>query len=725
MVASAFYDTPFLSRADPTVSEARRKRREERRTSKSPREKQRQSRPQGTAGIPGVIDSSTLRLSLWAAAAIAALTILVYWPVHSHPFIGFDDDGYVTGNPRVKDGLTLKSIRWALTTNYFANWHPLTWLSHMTDVQLFGLNAGAHHMVNVAFHAANSLLLLFVLWKMTGALWRSALVAGLFAVHPLHVESVAWVAERKDVLSTFFWLLAMWAYYEYAKRPPPRVGRYVLVLVLFGLGLAAKPMVVTFPCVLLLLDVWPLRRAEIGKSPPAVWLRLVYEKVPFFALAVVSSILTFRAQRAAGAVESLTRLPLSVRWENAIVSYWNYVAKLAWPGGMGLLYPYPKTLAVTTVLAALAALIAISAFVVWEARARPYLLVGWLWFLGTLVPVIGIIQVGKQPMADRYSYVPSIGLFVAVVWGGWELLGRLQMGKGLGWAVSTAAIGLYAILARQQVDQWKSGVALWTHTIEVTRDNYLAQNNLGYELARENRNGDAIPHYLAALREEPKFAAAQSNLALALVAVGRYQEAIAQFEDALRASPENYFFHGNLAFAFTHVGRLDDAISQFREAIRLKTDYVEALNGLGMTLARKGDVDGAIRQYDAALGYYSKFPEAHNNLGAALASQGRLDDAVAHFAQAIRLKPDYPDAHNNYGVALSSQGKLDDAVAQFLEAIRFDPRHARAHYGLGLVLQRQGKNNEAAQQFSEVLRLTPGDTDAQRALDSLRQHGQS
>lgn len=661
---------------------------------------------------------------LWAAAAIAAMAIVVYWPVHNHPFIGFDDPGYVTENPRVKDGLTLKSVRWALTTNYFANWHPLTWIAHMTDVQLFGLNAGAHHLVNLAFHVANSVLVLFVFWKMTGAVWRSALVAALFAVHPLHVESVAWVAERKDMLSTFFWLLATWAYVAYVNRPPPRKGRYVLVIVLFALGLTAKPMLVTFPCVLLLLDVWPLRRAELGASPPAVWLRLLYEKAPFFALAAASSVVTFLAQRAAGAVESLNRLPLSVRGANAIVSYWNYVAKLVWPGGMGLLYPYPKTLPLTTVLTALLALTVISAIAVLTARKRPYVLVGWLWFVGTLVPVIGIIQVGKQPMADRYSYLPSIGLFVVVAWGAWELLERVKIGMALGWVVSTAAIALYAFLARQQVNQWKSGVTLWEHTISVTGDNYLAQNNLGWDLFRENRSAEAIPHYLAALREVPKFAGAQTNLAIALSAVGRYDEAIPAYEEALRLEPRGYVIHGNLAFAYLHVGRIDDAVHRFKEAIKLKPDYVEALNGLGMTYARQGDMDAAIRQYNEALGYFSKFPEAHNNLGAALASQGKLDEAVLHFTQAIRLKPDYPDAHNNYGVALSSQGKLDEAIAQFLEAIRLDPKHSRAHYGLGLALERQGKNSEAAREFSEVLRLSPGNKDAQRALDELRQRSQ-
>jgi tetratricopeptide (TPR) repeat protein len=659
---------------------------------------------------------------LWAAALVlAAVTVLVYWPVRHYPFIGFDDPGYVTENPRVTGGLTLDAVRWSLTSGYFANWHPLTWISHMVDVQLFGMNAGAHHSVNVVLHVANTLLLFAVFFRMTGAIGRSAVVAALFAVHPMHVESVAWVSERKDVLSTFFWLLTMWAYLAYTRAPSPR--RYALVVVSFALGLMSKPMLVTLPCVLLLLDVWPLRRAVVGESPTAVWLRLVYEKVPLFALAAASSVITYLVQRTAGAVESLTVLPLSVRASNAILAYWSYISKLAWPTGLALLYTYPKTLFVGGVLAVLVGLIVVSIAVGRAARTRPYLLVGWLWFLGTLVPVIGIVQVGKQPMADRYSYVPSIGLFVMVAWGTTELLQRLSAPRAVSTALSLAAIAIFAVLGRQQVERWQSPVVLWQHTIEVTYDNYLAENNLGWDLALAGRPGEAIPHYQEAIRLSPRFVGGYTNLALALVAVGKYDDAIAQFGEALRIAPQHYLAHGHLGFALTHQGRLDEAVAQFTEAIRLKSDYVEAHNGLGLALARKGDVDGAIRHYNDALRFMPKFAEVHNNLGAALASQGKLDEAIEHFSEALRLKPAFVDAHNNYGVALSTKGKLDEAIAQFVEAVRLDPNHAKAHYGLGLALERQGRIAEAAKQFTEVLRIRPTDEDARRALDELRQHG--
>ena len=689
------------------MSEVRRRRQRKRATSK-------------TRDIAHVAQPSTALL--WAiAVALASITVLVYLPVRHYPFIGFDDPGYVTENPRVTGGLTLDAVRWAMTSGYFANWHPLTWVSHMLDVQLFGVNGGAHHVTNLVLHVADTLLLFVVFFRMTGAAGRSAVVAALFAGHPLHVESVAWVSERKDVLSTLFWLLTMLAYLAYTRDPRPR--RYALVLLAFAFGLMSKPMLVTLPCVLLLLDIWPLRRAVIGESPPALWLRLVYEKLLLFALAAASSVITYLVQRTAGAVESLNALPLSVRVSNAILAYWNYLQKLVWPTRLALLYTYPKSLYVGTVVGVLAGLIVVSIAVARAARVRPYLLVGWLWFLGTLVPVIGIVQVGKQPMADRYTYVPSIGLFVMVVWGTNELLRWLRTPRVTSAALSLTAIAIFAVLARQQVDRWRSGVVLWQQTIAVTADNYLAENNLGWDLALEGRPAEAIPHYQEAIRLSPRFVGGRTNLALALVALGRNDEAVPQYEEALRLTPQNYLVHMNLAYALSRQGRLDEAVAHFTEAIRLKADYVEAHNGLGLTLAKKGDVDGAIRHYREALSFMPKFPEAHNNLGAALASQGKLDEAIAQFSEALRLKPAFVDAHNNYGVALSTQGKLDEAVAQFVEAIRLDPNHAKAHYGLGLALERQGRVAEAAREFNEVLRIHPSDDEARRALDGLRQPG--
>ena len=334
-----------------------------------------------------------------ASAGLVAINLVAYAPVRRYGLVDYDDQAYIVDNPHVGAGLTLASVRWAFTTGYMANWHPLTWLSHMLDVQLFGTNAGAYHAVNLLFHILNTLLLFGVFRKMTGSLERSAFVAALFAVHPMHVESVAWVAERKDVLSTFFWLLTTWAYVSWVHKPRP--WRYAVVLLWFALGLASKPMLVTLPCTLLLLDVWPLRRAVIGDSPRATWMRLVYEKLPLFGLAVVSSVITYVAQRSAGAMQTLDALPLSVRIANAILAYGNYVGKLLIPTRLGLLYPYPENLSVAVTTAVFVALALVSSGAVRFAHSRPYLLTGWFWFVGTLVPVIGIVQVGEQSIADR------------------------------------------------------------------------------------------------------------------------------------------------------------------------------------------------------------------------------------------------------------------------------------------------------------------------------------
>jgi tetratricopeptide (TPR) repeat protein len=445
------------------------------------------------------------------------------------------------------------------------------------------------------------------------------------------------------------------------------------------------------------------------------------EKIPLLALAAASSVITFLVQRNAGAMESLTVVPLSVRTANAIVAYWTYLQKLAVPTNLAILYPYRSDLFIGTVFLALAALVSISVVAVQARRRRPYFLVGWLWFVGTLVPVIGIVQVGKQPMADRYSYIPSIGLFVLVAWGAFDLLRRLRAPRFAGPVISVVIVGVYTLVAQRQREYWRLSSELWKHTIAVAGENYLAENNLGWDLVREHKPAEAIPHYLEAIRLSPRFIGGHTNLALALAELGRTDEAIEHFEEALRIEPKNHLVYLHLGFALSRKGRLDEAASRFTEAIRLKPDYVEAHNGLGLVLARKGDVGGAVREYNEALRTMPTFAEAHSNLGAALASQGKLDSAIVHFSAAIREKPELIDAHNNLGVALSTQGKLEDAIVQFAEAIRLNPNYANAHSGLAFALARQGHKAEAVQEFREVLRIRPGDGDAIRALQQMGQ----
>ncbi len=667
----------------------------------------------------GLADGEYPAKAIWLIAiGLAAITVLVFAPIRNHPFFSFDDPGYVYENPKVKAGLTIAGVKWAMTTGYFANWHPVTWLSHMLDVQLFGLNAGAHHTMNLLFHVVNSLLLFLVFYQTTKRAYPSAFVAALFAVHPMHVESVAWISERKDVLSTFFWLVTTLAYFAYARRP--NVWRYALVAVLFALGLMTKPMLVTLPLVLLLLDVWPLRRLTFGVDPASVGRRLFYEKVPLLALAAASSVVTIIVQRQAGAVESLVRLPLIVRAANAVIAYGAYLHKLIWPARLAVLYPYPTEIDAVTVGVNLVVLAIVTAVAVRAWRNHPYLWVGWAWFLGTLVPVIGIVQVGKQAMADRYSYVPAIGLFVMIAWGVPALLRRFSVARIALPFLAAISIAALAIVARTQVGYWKSNITLWTHTLDVTGDNYLAENNIGWDFAGEKRYEEAVPHYRKALHLSPKFVGGHTNLALTLVALGRFDEAIAEYNEVLRIEPKSPLVIANLGIALARQGRLPEAIARYEEAIRLKPDYDEAHSALGRALARQGRVDEAIAHYRESLRLNPLSAEVHSNLGTAFASQGNLDSAITHFSEAVRLKPDYVDAQNNLGIALSSQGKLDQAIAHFSEAARLDPTSSAPHHGLGSVYETQGRIAEASREYGEALRLNPNDADARRALEVLQ-----
>jgi tetratricopeptide (TPR) repeat protein len=572
----------------------------------------------------------------WVCLALIAANLIVYASVRHHDFVNFDDDDYVTTNAVVLRGLTWHGVSWAFTTGYADNWHPLTWLSHMLDVQLYGLDPGAHHLTNLLFHIANTLLLFGLLHRMTVALGRSAFVAGLFAVHPLHVESVAWVAERKDVLSTLFWMLTLWAYVEYVKRPGPRrsdlrrsaVLGYSAVLLFFALGLMAKPMLVTLPFVLLLLDFWPLGR--VGASPSGATIgRLLWEKLPLLALAALSSIVAFVVHRRGGAVISLGVTPLILRVENALISYVAYIGKMLWPARLAVLYPYAQSLPLWWVAGAFLGLMGVSVAVICAGPRRPYLLVGWFWYLGALVPVIGLIQVGDQAMADRYTYIPLIGLFIIVAWGVPELLVRWPLRRIALRAAAALVILACAFAASGQLQYWENSTTLWTHALAVTTGNNIAHNNLGVALAGQGKIDEAIVQYSEALRTKPNYANAHNNLGVALDDQGKIDEAIAQYIEALRIRPDYANAHINLGVALANQGKIDEAIAHFTEALRIEPDSAKA----------------------------------HNDLGIALASQGKIDDAIAQFTEALRIKPDYADAHNNLEVALVRRGKGTDSGA--------------------------------------------------------------
>jgi Tfp pilus assembly protein PilF len=557
---------------------------------------------------------SDLRSERIVVLLLLLVTYAVYWQAIGHPFVEFDDGQYVFENERVQAGLTRDGVAWAFTTTFVANWHPLTWLSHMLDCQLYGLNPGGHHLTSILFHIANTALLFLVLKRTTGAQWRSLFVAALFAIHPLHVESVVWVSERKDVLSGFFWMLTLWAYVRYAERPSS-LGSYLLVLLCLGLGLMAKPMLVTLPFVLLLLDFWPLGRFRDGRSERLIdWSRarrLILEKLPLFVMAGVSSVATLLIQRASGATTDLEVLPFDLQIGNSLLAYMGYIGKTIWPVGLGVFYPHPRE-AVSPLMVMVAAvfLITVCVLVIRTARTHPYLAVGWLWYMGTLVPVIGLVQVGGQSMADRYTYLPLIGLFIIAAWGLPELVERFSHRRVLLSAVATPLLVVFAVLAWFQVTRWKDSVSLFEHTVRVTSDNYRIHYNLGVVLERRGELDDAIMHYSEAIRIRPHYVSANFNL-------------------------------GN---ALAKQGKLDHAFARLSEAVRLKPDLREARLNLGATLARQGKLDEAIAQYAEILQLHPDFSEARVNLGASLAVQGRREEAIAHFSEVLRVEPDHPRA---------------------------------------------------------------------------------
>ena len=654
--------------------------------------------------------------ALWVSIALIAANLIIYAPVRHHDFVRWDDPQYVSENPYVGKGLSWSGLSWALTTGHAANWHPLTWLSHMLDVQLFGLDAGPHHLVSVLLHIANALLLFAFLHSATGALGRSSFVAGLFALHPLHVESVAWVAERKDVLSTLFLLLTLCAYVLYVREP--QLVRYLAVLLLFALGLMAKPMVVTLPFVLLLLDYWPLARVAPGDNR-SVWLRLVREKLPLFALAAATSIVTLVVQRQEGAVAALDALPPVSRAENAVVSYFAYIAHMLWPTRLAVLYPLTPSLPGWQVAGSVLGLIAVSIAVI-AARSRRYLTVGWLWYLGTLVPVIGLIQVGEQSMADRYTYVPLIGLFLIAAWGIPELLGAQPFRRIALPAAAALVLGACVVAARVQVGYWRNNFTLWEHAAQVTSGNYIAHNNLGVGLANQGKSDEAVFHFSEAARIKPNYPEAHNNLGLALASQGNTGAAISHYSEAVRIRPGYAVARDNLAKALWSQGRFDEAIAQYSEVVRIKPDSADAIVNLAIALANHGRTGEAIVRYSEALRLKPDLPEAHNNLGFALASQGKVDEAIAEYASAIRFKPDFVLAHNNLAAALASQGRVDEAIREFEAALRIRPNEAAIHYDLGVMLNRKGDTRKAIEQFENALKLHPGYPEAQRALDSLK-----
>jgi tetratricopeptide (TPR) repeat protein len=658
----------------------------------------------------------------WAIClTIAIATLWAYAEVRRFAYVQWDDPWYPL-NTHLLGGFSLDAVKWAFTSGDQANWHPLTWLSHLLDYQLFGANAGADHVVAVGIHLLASLMLFVFLRRATGTRWRSAFVSFVFALHPLHVESVAWISERKDVLCAFFWFLTSWAWVRYAARPG--AGRYAAVVSFYCLGLLSKPMIVTLPLVLLLLDIWPLRRPWSK--------RLVLDKLPLAALAAADCAITYLVQRAAGATKPLAMYPLQLRIENALTTWMIYIGKMFWPTRLPFFYPYPKSIPVWQAALAGAGIVAITAIVLRFARKFPYLAVGWFWYFVTLIPVIGLVQVGNQARADRYMYVPMVGLTIALAWGAADFAARWPRSKA--WLAGALAIACLALIpvTRRQASYWESNESLFAHAILVNDENFIAYRNkgVGVRLAK-GLEQQALTNFDAALRQTPNSAQGHLDRGEMLWQMDRKQEAVAEYETAIRLDSSNVDAHVSLGAALADRGDLPAAMAAYDKALAIDPDNARALYNRGVALSLLGRIDEAVGSFNHALASQPADPQTENNLGVALGRQGKWEAAAAAFSVAIKNRPDYAEAQRNLGQAQMKTGRLHDAVRTLRTAAQLNPDDATTHNMLGYAMidadyltNRYGEHSPdimqaALSEFREAVRLDPGSASAQENLARL------
>jgi tetratricopeptide (TPR) repeat protein len=626
----------------------------------------------------GSPDSNGTVFSVCVLLAVAVF--LVFGQTLRYGFITWDDAVYVYQNQVVQKGLTWEGFRWALTYGNIGHWHPLTWLSHMLDCQLYGLNPGGHHLTNILLHTTSAILLFLVLRRMTGFLWRSAFVAAVFAIHPLRVESVAWVAERKDVLSALFFMLTLGAYVGYVRRPSSMI-RYGAVVLCFALGLLSKNMLVTLPFVLLLLDYWPLKR--VSSCSPRVWLRLAAEKIPLFVLTVASCVATALVPEKV----SVDHLTFGLRLENAVVSYVTYLWQMIYPSALACVYPNPTNYLPRWQVAGTVGLLLALSGVAWSLRrTHPWLVVGWFWYLGMMVPVIGMVQISYYARADRYTYLPQIGLYLAIVWTAGDLTISWRHGRRI---LGVGALGVIAALmvcAWKQTSYWRTEEILWERALACTSGNYVAHNNLGYDLAHQGRPAEAIAHYQKALEINPDFAEAHNNLGTALLNQGRLEEASEHFHLALDEDPAFAEAHNNLGIVLTKQGRTAEAIEEYRKAIELNPNRAEFYNNLGNLLATKDRTAEAIEQFQKAIEVDPDDAKVRCNLANILTAQGRWDEAIEQYQQALKQMPSSVHAHYQLSLLLQSQGKFAAAVAQLQKVLELDSKHVMAQNNLAWLL---------------------------------------
>jgi tetratricopeptide (TPR) repeat protein len=703
----------------------------------------------------------------WMVLGICVLLMVAVFVVFGqtlrYPFVGLDDDLYVYNNPVVQKGLTWEGFRWALTYGNIGHWHPLTWLSHMLDCQLYGLHAGGHHLTNVLLHAATTVLLFLVLRRMMrhrstasspqmglgadknvgvvappgGVLWSSAFVAAVFGLHPLHVESVAWVAERKDVLSAFFFMLTLFFYARYVQKAengtlktessgrfpysifhPLSSSCYWLALLFFALGLLSKNMLVTMPFVLLLLDYWPLNR--FSSFTPQVLLRLVAEKIPLFMLTVASCVATFLVPEKVPADNSLI---FGLRMENAVVSYVTYLWQMIHPSGLACVYPNPTHyLPVWEVAGSAGLLLAITGAAWAFRRTHPWFVVGWLWYLGMMVPVIGVVQISYYAHADRYTYLPQIGLYLAMVWAirDWTASWRWRHQ-----VLGVAAVVVIAVLmtcAWKQTSYWRNSEMLWAHTLACTSGNYVAHSDLGVMLTLQGRLDEATEHFQKALEICPGYPECYNNLGNVLVKKGQVDDAIGHFQKAIKLNPNHAEFYINLGIQLATRGRTTEAIAQFRRTIELKPDFAEAYYNLGMAFGTLGQLDEAAGQYRKAIQLKPDYANAHGNLANVLVAQGRLDEAITEYQRTLELEPKSAQAHFRFGQALQTQHKFEAAEMEYQKTLELEPGHLPAHLGLAWLLatcpDSSLRNGQKAVELVEQAKVLSGAESAQ-LLDTL------
>jgi tetratricopeptide (TPR) repeat protein len=654
------------------------------------------------------------RLFLFLCAGLTIVTFAVYWPVHNYEFIRYDDDAFVFKNSIVQSGFSLQNIKWAFTTVHCSYWHPLTWLSLMLDCSLFGVKPGPMHLVNVAFHTANTLLLFVVFSRMTKRLWPSAFIAVLFAIHPLNVESVAWIAERKNVLSTLFWLLTMLAYVRYVEKPS--TGRYVIALISFALGLMSKPMLVTLPFVLILLDYWPLNRFLNSQF---TILNSVKEKLPFIFLSAILCVITFLAQRQVGAVAVL---PFKERFPNAMISYFEYIEKLFVPLNLAVLYPHPAGFIPLTkgIIFALVLLL-FSILLLYYGRHYEYLAFGWLWYLGTLVPVIGLIQVGAQAMADRYAYVPLIGLFTIIAFGAADLLKTFPFKKIALTGIAAASIIGCIVITSIQLKYWQNSILLFEHTLSVIESDNDSIKTDADALIKKGRLEEAVFLLTEKIKAIPNSPKIHNNFGNAFRDLKKTDEAIVQYLIALRLSP--YFLKAryNLALALIFKGNYDEAVEQYKMYAGRDINNADLYQDLARLLIEEGRFSDAAEQFQKVLVVDPNSVEILANIGFALAQAEKNDQAVEYYYQALQLDPNNTLVHGRLALALAAIGKIDESIEQCRIVLAARPDDAEMHYNLGILLQIKGKLDEAAESFKKALQINPGFQPARDNLDALIQ----